>query len=162
MRRKLAAREQRLDHVARVHRAFARARAHDRVQLVDEGDDLALGVFDLLEHRLQALFELAAVLRARDHRTEVEGDEPSVAQRLGNVAFDDALCQPLDDGGLADAGLADQDGVVLRASREDLDDAADLVVAADDGVELARARERREVAAVFLERLERSLRGSPR
>ena len=38
----LAARERRLEHVARVHRAFGRARADDRVQLVDEGDVLAL------------------------------------------------------------------------------------------------------------------------
>ena len=38
------------------------------VQLVDEGDDLALGVGDLLEHGLQALLELAAVLGARHHR----------------------------------------------------------------------------------------------
>ena len=36
----LAAREHRLEHVARVHRAFGRARADDRVQLVDEEDDL--------------------------------------------------------------------------------------------------------------------------
>ena len=40
----LAAREHRLEHVAGVHRGVAAgARADDRVQLVDEGDDLALG-----------------------------------------------------------------------------------------------------------------------
>ena len=47
----LAAREQRLDHVARVHRALGRARADDGVQLVDEGDHVALGVLDLLAAR---------------------------------------------------------------------------------------------------------------
>ena len=75
-------------------------------------------------------------------------------QRLGDVAVDDALGEALDDRGLADAGLADQDGVVLRAAAEDLDDAADLVVAADDRVELAVARLLGEVAAVALERLD--------
>jgi hypothetical protein len=44
------------------------------VQFVDERDDLALGVGDLLEHRLQALLELAAILRAGEHRAEIEGD----------------------------------------------------------------------------------------
>ena len=68
----LAARERRLEHVRRVHRAFGRARADERVQLVDEEDDLALALLDLLEHRLQAVLELAAVLRAGDHRAEVE------------------------------------------------------------------------------------------
>jgi hypothetical protein len=54
----------------------------------------------------------------------------------GHVAGDDALGEALGDRGLADAGLADQHGVVLGAAREDLDDAADLVVAADDGSSL--------------------------
>ena len=38
----LAARERRLEHVGGVHRALGGARADDRVQLVDEEDDLAL------------------------------------------------------------------------------------------------------------------------
>ena len=74
----------------------------------------------------------------------------AVAQRLGDVAGDDALGEALDDRGLADAGLADQHGVVLGAAREDLDDAADLVVAADDRVELAVLGGLREVAAELL------------
>ena len=74
-------------------------------------------------------------------------------ERLGHVAGHDALREPLDDGGLADAGLADQHRVVLGAAREDLDDAADLVVAADDRIELALARDLGQVAAVLLERL---------
>ena len=36
----LAARQHRLEHVRGVHRALGRARADDRVQLVDEQDDL--------------------------------------------------------------------------------------------------------------------------
>ena len=150
----LAAGEHRLDHVAGVHRALGRARTDDGVQLVDERDDLALGVGDLLQHRLEPLLELAAVLRARHHRTEVERDEALVLQALGHVALDDAPGQALDDRGLADARLADQHRVVLGATRQHLDHAADLVVAADDRVELALARaSSREVAAVLLERL---------
>src|ERR1700691_652352 len=48
------------------------------------------------------------------------------AQGLGDVALHDALGEPLHDGGLAHPGLADEDGVVLGAPREHLDDAADL------------------------------------
>jgi hypothetical protein len=65
---------------------------------------------------------------------------------LGHVARDDALGQALDDGGLADAGLADQHRVVLGATRQHLDHAADLLVAADDRVELALARQLGQVA----------------
>ena len=84
---------------------------------------------------------------------EVERDEPLVLQALGHVALDDAPGEALDDRGLADAGLADEHRVVLGAARQHLDDAADLVVAADDRVELALARRLGEVAAVLLERL---------
>ena len=134
----LTAREHRLEHVAGVHRGVAAgARADDGVQLVDEGDHLALGALDLLEHRLEPLLELAAVLRAGDHRGQVEAEHPLALERVRDVARDDALGQSLDDGGLADAGLADQHRVVLGTTRQHLDHPADLGVAADDRVELA-------------------------
>ena len=110
-------------------------------------------VGDFLQHRLQPLLELAAILRAGDQRAHVERDDPLVLQPFGHVAADDALRQPFDDGGLADAGLADQHRIVLRAAREHLDDAADLLVAADHRIELALARQLGQVAAVALERL---------
>ena len=60
--------QHRLDHVAGVHRALTgRAGAHDGVQLVDERDDLPGGVFDVIEHGLEPLLELAAVLGAGHH-----------------------------------------------------------------------------------------------
>jgi hypothetical protein len=68
-------------------------------------------VLDLLEDGLQALLELAAVLRAGDQRAEVERHDPLVLQRLRDVAADDPLGEALDDRGLADAGLADEDGL---------------------------------------------------
>ena len=131
----------------------ARARAHDRVQLVDEQDDPALRRLDLLEHRLEPVLELAAVLGAGDQRAEVEREQALVLDALGHVALRDALADALDDRGLADAGLADQHRVVLGAAREHLHHAADLLVAADHRVDLARARERGDVARVLLERL---------
>ena len=152
-RAELAAREHRLEHVAGVHRALGGAGADDRMQLVDEHDDLALGVGDLLQHRLQPVLEFTSVLRAGDHCRQVECDHASVLQSLGHVAGDDPLREPLGDRGLADARLADQDGVVLRPAREDLDHAADLIIAPDHRVELALRRRVGQIAAVALERL---------
>src|SRR6185369_4925519 len=64
----------------------------------------------------------------------------------------------LDDGGLADAGVSDEHGVVLRAPGGDRGDAAHLVVPADGRVELAVARELGEVLRVLLERAVLALR----
>ena len=146
-RAQLAAGEHRLEQVGGVDGALGGAGADDRVQLVHEQDDLAAGLLDLLEDGLQPLLELAAVLRAGQQRADVERDHAAVAQGLRDVVVDDALGEALDDRRLADAGLADQHRVVLRAAGEDLDDAADLVVAADHRVELAVARGLGEVAA---------------
>jgi hypothetical protein len=147
------AREHRLEHVRRVDRALGRTRADDRVQLVDEQDQLALRVADLLQHRLQPLLELAAVLRAGKQRADVERPHALPFQRLGDVARNDPLREPLHDRRLARARLADQHRVVLRAPREHLDHAPDLLVAADHRVELPRLRRGREIAAELLQRL---------
>ena len=151
-----AAREHRLEQVARIHRAFGLARAHDVVQLVDEEQDGALGRRDVLEHGLETFFEFAAELRARDERAHVERDDALVLERLGNVAAHDALRETLDDGRLADARLADEHRVVFRAPREHLHDAPDLVVAPDHGIEFALLRGLREVLPVPLQRLIRA------
>ena len=100
----------------------------------------SLRVAQLLDDLLEPLLELAAVLGAGDERADVERQDALVEQRLGHVAGDDPVGQALGDGGLADARLADQGRVVLRPARQDLDDPLDLLLAADDGVELAGAR----------------------
>ena len=103
-----------------------------------------------MQDRLQALLELAAVFGAGQQRPEIERQQFLALQALRHVAVDDALRQAFDDRGLADPGLADQHGIVLGAAREHLDRAADLLVAADDRVELAFARRLGQVAGVFL------------
>ena len=154
----LSPREHRLQEVGRVDSALGRAGSDDRVQLVDEEDDVARGVLDLAEHRLQALLELAAVLRSREQCPQVQCPHALASEALRNIACHDSLREPLDDRGLADPWLADQHRVVLRAPGEHLDHATDLFVAADDGVELPRLGERGQIAAVLLERLIRALR----
>ena len=116
-------RERGLEDVGGVHRALGGAGADDGVHLVDEDNDV-LGALDLVHHGLDALLELAAVLRAGDHEREVEGDDLLVGEDLGDVALGDFLGEALDDGGLAHAGFADEHRVVLGATAKNLDDAA--------------------------------------
>ncbi len=149
----LAARQRGLEQVGRVHRALGRAGPHQGVQLVDEEDDVAFGGGDLAQNGLQPLLELAAEFGAGYQRAHVERHQLLVAQGLGHVAVHDAQGETLGDGGLADAGLADEDGIVLGAARQHLDGAADLLVAADHRIELAGTRGLGEVAGVFLERV---------
>ena len=71
-RMQVAARQGRLQHVRRVHRALGGAGADQGVQLVDEQHDVALRRGDLLQQSFQPFFELAAELGARHQRAEVE------------------------------------------------------------------------------------------
>src|SRR5689334_857689 len=151
-RLQLAARERRLQDRRRVDRALGGARTDEVVELVDEQDDVA-ALGDLLHHLLQALLELAAVLRARDQRCEVERVDLLVLEDVRNLVRRDPRRQALDHGGLADAGLADQHRVVLRPAREDLHHPLDLGLATDDRVELALLGLLRQVAAELVEEL---------
>ncbi len=132
----LAARERRLEDVRGVERPFGGARAHQRVQLVDEHDDVRV-LGELLHDRLEALFELTAVLRAGDDQRDVEREDALVGEEVRHVAVDDLLREAFDDGRLADARLADQHRVVLGAAAEHLLHALELVVAADQRIELS-------------------------
>jgi hypothetical protein len=146
----LPAGQHRLEDRGGVDGALGGAGADQRVDLVDEQDDVAAGA-DLLEDLLEALLEVAPVAAAGHQRPQVEGVELAVLDGLGDVVVGDHLGQALDDGGLADAGFADQHRVVLGASGQHLHDPLGLAVPADDGVELLLAGHLREVAAELVE-----------
>ena len=132
-----AAGQHRLQHVARVHRALGLAGADDRVQLVDEQDDLPLGVLHFLQHGLEALLKLAAELGAGDQRAHVQRAKTVLSFRPSGTSPRTIRWARLDDRRLAHARLADEHRVVLGLAAEHLDDAPDLGVPADDRVQLA-------------------------
>ncbi len=142
----LAAGQRGLQNGGRIDGALGRASADDGVDLVDEQQHVA-GIHDLLDDLLQALLELAAVLGTGHERRHVQRDEALAAQDVGHLVAHDELGQPLGDGRLAHAGLAQDEGVVLLATGQDLHDALDFRGAADDRVQLAVAGLLREIGA---------------
>ncbi len=146
----LAPGQHRLEDAGGVDGALGGAGADQGVDLVDEEDDVAPGA-DLLEHLLEALLEVSAVPGPRHQGTEVERVEVPVGQGVGHLAGDDALGEPLDDGGLAHARLADEHRVVLGAPGQHLHHPLDLGEPADDRVELALPGELGVVAPELVE-----------
>ena len=112
----LATGQRRLEHVARVHRTFGLARPHHGVQFVNEDDGLAFVFGQLLEHRLEALLELATVLGPGQQGRHVERQDALALERLGHFTGHNALGQPFHNGGLAHAGFANQHRVVFAAT----------------------------------------------
>jgi hypothetical protein len=119
---------------------------------VDKDDGLPFVLGDIVQHGLQPFFELAAILGAGQQRRHIERQHALTLERLRHFAVDDTLRETFDDGRLADARLADQHRVVLGAALQDLDRAANFIVAADHWIELARARTLGQIDGVFLQR----------
>ena len=133
----LAAGQRRLEQVGRVALPGLPAGADHGVRLVDEQDDRRGRGLDLVDHRLQPVLELALHAGTGLQQRQVERADGHVAQRRRHVALGDPQREALDHRGLADAGLAGQDRVVLAPPGQDVDDLPDLGIAAQHRVDLA-------------------------
>ena len=117
------------------------------MHLVDEEDDVPFR-FHLVHKPLDAALKLAAELRARHESGEVEQMDLLLLQARRYIPGRNAHGKAFGDGRLANARLADEAGVVLRAAAQDLHHAVQLAFAADHGVDLPGGRLGRQVRAV--------------
>ena len=148
----LAARERGLEQVGGIAGAGRAAGADEGVRLVDEQDGRLGRGLHLVDDLAQAVLELALHAGAGLQHAQVERADADLAQRGRDVALDHAQREALDHRGLAHAGLAGEDGVVLAPPHQDVDDLADLLVAAEHGIDLAGTGLGGEVLRVARER----------
>ena len=146
----LATGQRRLEDVGGVHCALGGPGADQGMDFVNEQDAVAGGL-DLFDYLLEAFLELAAVLGAGYQGAHVESYQALALEGVGDYAGVDLLGQSLDDGGLAYAGFAHQDRVVLGAAAEDLDHPLDFRISAHHRVQLAVAGCVGEVDAQLVE-----------
>jgi hypothetical protein len=121
------------------------------MDLVDEQDGIGL-VLERLEHALQTLLEVAAVLGAGQQRAHVQRIDIGLGQDLGHLLLDDAPGQALGNRSLADTGFAHQQRIVLAPAAQDLDHALDFVFATDQRIDLAFLGRLVQVLGVLLQR----------
>ena len=143
-------RQHRLQQVACIHCAVRFACTDNRMQLIDKQNNLSLALLDLVKHRFQSLFELAAVLRARHQSAHIQGKQFLVLQALRDIAAHDTLCQSFDNGCLTDARFTNQNRVVFRLSGENHNHVTDLTVTTDDRIELLISRTFHQIVTVFI------------
>ena len=148
----LAARERRLEQVGGVVLAGLAAGTDHGVGLVNEQHDRVRALLDLVDHALEAVLELALDARAGLQQAEVEHVQFDRLEHVGHVAFGNPRGQSFDHRGLADAGLAGEDRVVLPAPQQNVDHLPDLGVAADHRVDVAVAGALGEIGRVLVQR----------
>ena len=146
-----ASSERRLQHIAGIHRPLCFTGTHHRVQFVDEQNDVTFLLGEFVEHGLQTLFEFPAKLGSCNQCTHIERKNAFVFETLWDFTVQNALSEPLDDCGLADPRLAYENRVVFSTALQHLHGAPNLVVAADDRVQLALFRPLREIDRVLVQ-----------
>ena len=147
------ARQRRLQEIGRVARPRRAPGADQRVGLVDEEDDRLRGRLDLVDDGTQSVLELPFHAGAGLEQPDVQDPELHVLEGGRHVTLSDPQREALGDRGFPHAGLAGENGVVLSPPHQDVDDLPDLLVAARDGIDGARARPRRQVGGEAPERL---------
>ena len=140
----------RFEDAGSVDGALSRTRTDKRVDLVYEQDDIATGA-DLLEYLLESFLEITAIARTGNECAEVQCVDVLIGECVWHGAVNDLASKSLDDGSLAHTRLPDEHWVVLRAPREHLHHALDLVCAADDRVEFLFTGKLGEVAPELVE-----------
>ena len=124
-----------LHYVGSIHTAGGRTRTDDGVYLIDEYDNIWIGL-KLLHQCLESLLKLSAILGAGHHARHVERVNTLAKQHRTGVTLLYQLCQSFYYSTLAHTRLTDKYRVVLLAAAQYLDYALNLAHAAHAWVKL--------------------------
>ncbi len=145
----LPARQRGFQHVTGVHGTLGLTCADHGMNLVNEQDDRALLLGQLLQDTFQALLKLAAEFGPGNQRPHIQCQNFLVFQTFGHLSVDNTLGQAFNDGCLAHARLPDQYRVVFGAALQYLYGAPDFTVTANHWVQVALARAFSQINTVF-------------
>lgn len=101
-----------------------------------------------IQDSLDALLIFALVLCTCHECTHVQTEELA-DKRCRNISASDPLSEPLSNSCLSYTRFTDQYRIVFRSPAQNSDDAPNLVVATDDGVELALLGQSGQIDRIF-------------
>jgi len=110
------------------------AGADHGVGFVDEENDGGRGRLHLFDQPFESIFEFAFNTGAGLQERKVERADGDVFEHWRHVTRSDPQGKALNDSGFADTRFTGQDRIVLAAARENVDDLADFVIAAENSV----------------------------
>lgn len=114
---------------------FGRMRCADqRMNFVDEQNGVRT-FLQFLQDRLQALFEVAAILGACEQRAHIERIHLRIRQNVRHFAARNAPRETFGNRGLTHTGLTDQQRIILATAAQHLHDALDFRLAPDQRID---------------------------
>ena len=119
------------------------------MQLINEQNDLSLTVLHILKNRFQTLLKFSSVLGTRYQCSHVQCKNLLILQSLRYITFHNTLCQTFYNCCLTYTRLTDQNRVVLRLTGKDTDHIPDLVIPANNRIQLLVSGFLYQILSVF-------------
>ena len=128
------------------------------MKLINKEDDISLTLLHFLQNSFQTFLKLASVLGSRNKRAHVQRENLLILQAFRHITGNDPLSKALYCGGFANAGLADQNRIILSLTGQDPDNIADLRVTSDHRIQLLVPGFLHQILAVFVQSIISSFR----
>ena len=125
--------KRRLQDIRSIDGALGSSGTNERMHFIDKKNDIAIRR-DLINDALQTFLEFPTVFRTRDKGSHRQRNHALFLQHMRHDSLLDALGKPLSNRRLAHTRLTDEDWIVLRAPRQDLDHALNFLFPADDRI----------------------------
>ena len=122
-------------HVRGVHGSLASGTgSHQCMNLVDIDDVVVALLLDAIHNHLDAVFEVATILRASQQRSHVKLVYPAAHQSFGHLSLFNHPCQSPHEGCLAHARLSHVQRIVLVPTAQYLNGALQFLLATDQRI----------------------------
>ena len=119
------------------------------MDFINKQDDLTVALGDLKNQGFEPLLKLTFVFGTRDQCGHVQGINLLGFKRLRDIGFHDALGNSFGDGGFAHPWLSNEERVVFGSTGQNLNDATNFFIPANDRVQFAFGSQGIEIAGIF-------------
>ena len=142
--------QRRFQDVRGIQAAFRAAGADDRMNFVNEQQDIA-GLVQLVQHVFHPLLKFAPVLGARHHAADIQAQHPLAQQHFRHIPLGNPLRQAFRHRAFAHSRFPDQHRIVLRPADQNLNNPLNLVFPADHRIQFIFLRRGRQIPAEFIQ-----------
>jgi hypothetical protein len=124
----------RLENIRSIESPLSGPCANDRMNLIDEKNNLILHTRCLIDNLFNTCLELASILRPSNERRKTQIHYPFIEHRHRNLSLRNALCQTFNDCRFSDSGLTDETRVIFRFTIDNRDQTIDFFITTDNTI----------------------------